>query len=81
MEAIHKITEWIFDHDKNLVIGFVIIILLLVIATSIYGLKEMIYPSYGSCEEARKELRKMEEKNMPSFMYEYQTEQFNKLCK
>jgi len=41
----------------------------------------MIHPLYGSCEEARKELRKMEEKNMPSFMYEYQTEQFNKLCK
>ncbi len=57
-----------------------LVLALFVILVAVFELKEFLYPSYGSCVQVQKELREVQEKNIPLFFYKHQAEQFDKLC-
>ncbi|MFK5951006.1 MAG: hypothetical protein QM500_19815 [Methylococcales bacterium] len=81
MNTVQRLAEWILYNEKKSLILFGGTILLIIIIVSGYEIKEMLYPSYESCEAVTNEIERLRKKNIPSFIYEHQTDQYNKLCK
>lgn len=66
---------------KYSILLIVIIMFLIIILSSVYVIKELLYPTYSTCEEAETEYLRMKKSPLPGFAYKDKTEQYNKLCK
>lgn len=80
MESISGALIFILENKKRFIITTLLILSMILVIFSGYKVKEMLYPSYSSCDKVKEVLYKKQNKNIPSFLYKHETEEYDHLC-